>query len=72
MKRKFLIIFLLTAFFYIASYIFFRQTHIEIWEKNKTAYVIFPENKILYYMYRPISLIDNKITGMEIHIGQHQ
>lgn len=72
MKRKFLIIILMIAFLYIASYIFVRQTYTEIWEKNKMAYVIFPENKILYYMYRPLSLIDNKITEMEIHIGQHQ
>ncbi len=57
---------------YLSSYVFFRQTHIEVWEKDKTAYVIFPENKILYYIYRPLSIADGKITGMRFHIGQHQ
>ncbi len=72
MKRKILIAFILIIFLYVSSYIFVRQTHTEIWEKDKNAYVIFPENKILYYIYRPISLIDGKITGIGIHIGQHQ
>ncbi len=72
MKRKILIALTLIVFLYISSYIFIRQTHIEIWEKDKNAYVIFPENKILYYIYRPISLIDGKITGIGIHIGHHQ
>ncbi len=71
MKRKFLITILLIAFLYIASYIFVRQTHAEIWEKDNNAYVIFPQDKILYYMYRPISLIDGTITGMRFHIGRH-
>ena len=72
MKRKILITILIIFTTYISSYIFIRQTHIEIWEKDKNAYVIFPQDKILYYMYRPISLIDGKITGMRFHIGQHQ
>jgi hypothetical protein len=44
----------------------------EIWEEDENAYVIFPENKILYYVYRPVSLIDAEITGMRFHIGRHQ
>ncbi len=72
MKRKMLITIVAVFILYIASYILFRQTHIEIWEKNKTAYVIFPDNKIFYYMYRPISLVDGRITGMMFHINQHQ
>lgn len=27
--------------FYIGTYIGFRQTHIEVWERDKQAYVIF-------------------------------
>lgn len=72
MKRKFLISVIIIFTLYISSYIIIRQTHIEIWEKDKNAYVIFPETKILYYMYRPMSLIDEKITGMRFHIGPHQ
>lgn len=59
--------------FYILSYGWFRQTHIEIWEKDGKEYVIFPEDKIfLYYLFRPLSLVDGKITGMNFHIGQHR
>jgi hypothetical protein len=72
MKRKILTTILILFFIYLFGYIFIRQTHIEIWEKDKKAYVIFPQDKILYYMYRPLSLIDGKITGIGIHIGPHQ
>lgn len=57
---------------YVASYGVFRQTHIETWEKDGNEYVIFPENKFLYYLFRPLSLIDGKLTGMGFHIGQHR
>jgi hypothetical protein len=72
MKRK---IFLAAAGFfliYFLSYAAFRQTHTEIWEKNGQAYVIFPEDKFLYYLYRPFVYVDGKISGMQFHIGQHQ
>ncbi len=72
MRRNLIISILLIIFLYLSGYIIFRQTNIEIWEKDKNAYVIFPENKILYYVYRPVSLIDEKITGMKFHIGRHQ
>jgi hypothetical protein len=72
MKKKIIIFILGVLLLYIASYILVCRAHIEIWEKDKNAYVIFPENKILYYMYRPISLIDGKLTGMRFHIGPHQ
>ncbi len=71
-KRNLIFTILLIIFLYLSGYIIFRQTNTEIWEKDKNAYVIFPENKILYYIYRPVSLIDGKITGMRFHIGRHQ
>lgn len=72
MKRKIFILILIILIIYFSSYVLFRQTHTEIWEKDKMAYVIFPENKILYYIYRPLSIVDGKLTGMRFHIGQHQ
>lgn len=72
MRRKLLIAVALFVVLYLASYVLFRNTHAEVWEKDKNVYVIFPQDKILYYMYRPISMIDGKLTGMRFHIGNHQ
>ena len=69
-KRNLIFTGFLIIFLYLFGYIIFRQTNIEVWEKDKNAYVIFPENKILYYVYRPVSLIDEKITGMKFHINK--
>ena len=57
---------------YGLGYILIRQTRQEIWERDGKIYVIFPEDKILYYLYRPLSLIDEKVTEMNFHIGQHR
>lgn len=71
MKRALLAI-LIVALIYIGSYVGFRQSSQEVWEKDGNAYVIFPENKILYYVYRPMTLIDSGLTGMRFHIGPHR
>lgn len=70
--KKLTIIFVIIISIYILSYIFVRQTHQEIWEKDNQTYVIFPENKVLYYLFRPLVLIDGKMTAMQFHIGQHR
>lgn len=71
MKGKILLAIAVIFLFYVLSYVVFRQTHVEIWEKNGQAYVIFPEDTFLYYFYRPLVYTDGKITGMQFHIGQH-
>jgi hypothetical protein len=70
MKRA-AIIFALILSLYVLSYIIFRQTNQKIWEKDGQVYVIFPENKFLYYLFRPLVLIDGKLTAMQFHIGAH-
>lgn len=70
-KTTILLIFALLVI-YCGSYLVFRQTNIEIWEKDNREYVIFPENKVLYYLFRPLVLIDEKLTNMRFHIGQHR
>ncbi|MCW5773556.1 MAG: hypothetical protein KIT16_18080 [Rhodospirillaceae bacterium] len=58
---------------YVAAYLAFRQARIEIWEKDKQAYVIFPESAAwTYYLFRPLALIDARLTGMRFHIGPHR
>jgi hypothetical protein len=49
-----------------------RQTHQEVWERDGITYVIFPEDKVFYYLFRPLSFNDEKITGIRFHIGQHR
>lgn len=72
MKRKVVLVTIVLCLIYISGYILLRQTHQEIWERDGTNYVIFSENKVLYYLYRPISIIDEKITGIKFHIGEHR
>jgi hypothetical protein len=69
--KRFAIILGLIILVYIFSYIIVRQTHQEVWGKDNQTYVIFPENKFLYYLFRPLVLIDGKLTAMQFHIGQH-
>ena len=70
--KRLTVIFVLVISLYVLSYIVFRQTHQGIWEKDSRTYVIFPENKFLYYLFRPLVLIDGKITSMQFHIGPHR
>jgi len=58
---------------YLASYALFRQTHIQVWNKNGKPYVIFPKgNRVIYYFFKPLSFIDGAVTGMGFHIGPHE
>jgi len=58
---------------YLASYGWFRATHIEIWEKDNRSYLIFPRDKmVVYYLYRPVTYVDGRLTGLGFHIGPHQ
>ena len=70
--KKIILVSIIIILLYFLSYIIFRQTHIEIWEKDEQAYVIFPENKIVYYIFRPATYLDEKLTDMKFHIGQHR
>lgn len=73
MKKSALISVALLIVIYFSAYVIFRQTHIEIWEKDARAYVIFPSDKVfLYYFFRPLSYLDEKFTGISFHIGPHR
>ncbi len=72
MKSKVVLTFVLLFLIYIFGYVFVRQTYSEVWERNGNTYVIFPENKVLYYSYRPLSIVDERFTGIGSHIGQHR
>ena len=64
---------LVGAVLYVASYVGFRATHVEVREQDGREYVIFPASaRLLYYAYRPIMYLDSPLTGMRFHIGPHQ
>lgn len=70
MVRKVVLLALLA---YVVSYVVFRQTRIEVWEKDKQAYVIFPAGSpLVYYGFRPLTYVDGMATGMRFHIGPHR
>jgi hypothetical protein len=58
---------------YVGTYLWFRQSSTEVWERDKQAYVIFPTGygSTLYYLWRPLSYVDGSLTGMRFHIGPH-
>ena len=73
MKRKISVVILILVLAYFVSYIWFRQSNDEVWEKDGNAYIIFPTEQIyLHYFYRPLTYLDGNLTGMKFHIGQHR
>jgi len=46
----------ITLVLYVGTYVSFRQSSTEIWERDKQAYVIFPADYggALYYLRRPL------------------
>jgi hypothetical protein len=64
---------LVLVLLYAASYLLFRQTHVEVWEQDRRAYVIFAADaRLLYYLWRPLTYLDGALTGMRFHIGPHR
>lgn len=70
--RSFWIVLLIV---YLGGYAAFRQTFAEVWAKDQAMYVMFPAGPVgltLYYLWRPLSYADQKLTGTGTHIGPHQ
>lgn len=73
MKRRTTVLTLVLVAIYAGSYLLFRAQNIERWEKDQRDYLIFPpDNAAIYYLYRPLTLIDGPLTGMQFHIGPHR
>jgi hypothetical protein len=72
MKRRLLIIGAL-ATVYMFSYLIFRNTNVETWDKDVKQYVIFSKGQTwIYYLFRPLNYIDSKVTTMNFHLGPHE
>jgi hypothetical protein len=71
MKRPLLIL-VVPILIYAGSYVWFRNAHLQRWDRDGHDYVIFPEQpRAWYYFYRPLTYLDGRLTGMRFHIGPH-
>jgi hypothetical protein len=70
MKRFFVIVLIVGAI-YTGTYIRMRTSHVERWNRDGHNYVIFPQSRLVYYLYRPLTYVDAHLTGMRFHIGPH-
>jgi hypothetical protein len=58
---------------YVASYVVFRSSSVEVWPRDGHAYVIVPvEARWLHYVFRPLMYADAALTGMRFHVGPHR
>ena len=58
---------------YLAGYAVIRTTGQEVWARDGRTYVMFPaEPMALWYAYRPLTLLDARLTGMRFLIGPHR
>jgi hypothetical protein len=71
-RAAWIILFLIVL--YVGGYMGFRQTHAEVWERDKQVYVMFPDGpgRLLYYLWRPLNYMDSAMTGMRFHVGPHR
>lgn len=73
MKRRMAVAIMRLFALYVAGYVCFRQSHLQVWERDGQNYVIFPSgNPSLYYFFRPLAYLDGKLTGVCFHIGPHR
>ena len=40
--------------------------------KRRENLLDFPGSKMAYYFFRPVADVDNKLTGIDFHVGQHR
>ena len=70
MKRSFVIVLIVGAI-YTGTYIWLRTSHVERWNRDGHNYVILPQSRLVYYLYRPLTYVDAHLTGMRFQIGPH-
>ena len=56
---------------YVFSYLGYRETHRQRWAFDGRDYVIFG-SRAAYYAFRPLSHLEQSITGVRAHIGPHR
>ncbi len=73
MSRLFRLLLLVLAT-WLAGYLAYRTSNKEVWANDGKTYVILPTGVgvALYYLWRPLMVVDGQLTGMQFHIGSHQ
>jgi hypothetical protein len=56
---------------YIGGYLVYRVTHVQVWQVDDRAYVMFG-SRVAWYLLRPVSRLDAAATGMRFHLGPHR
>jgi len=70
MKRFFVIVLIVGAV-YMGTYLWLRKSCVERGDRDGHNYVMFPQSRLVYYVYRPLTYVDAHLTGMRFHIGPH-
>jgi hypothetical protein len=69
--KRFIVIVLIVGAVYMGTYIWLRKSCVERWDRDGHNYVMFPQSRLVYYAYRPLTYVDVHLTGMRFHIGPH-
>lgn len=56
---------------YVVAYAGYRQTHAERWSQDGRTYVLFG-SRASYLAFRPLSYVDQALTGTGAHLGPHR
>lgn len=56
---------------YVFEYAGYRQTHAERWSQDGRTYVLFG-SRASYLAFRPLSYLDQALTGTGAHLGPHR
>ena len=59
------------ALAYVAAYAGYRQTHTERRSRDGRTYVLFG-SRLSYLAFRPLSYVDQALTGIGAHLGPHR
>jgi hypothetical protein len=70
--KRLLVAILVVITIYVGTYVRPRASHVERWDRDGHDYVILPRSTVVYYLYRPLTCIDARLTGMRFHIGPHR
>jgi len=70
MKRALMIVAALVVL-YLGAYAAYRAKHLEVWQADGRAYVMFG-SRVAWYLFRPVSRLDASATGMRFHLGPHR
>lgn len=70
-RRRLAALMTAAALAYVVAYAGYRQTHAERWSQDGRTYVLFG-SRASYLAFRPLSYVDQALTGTGAHLGPHR